>query len=668
MQALRFPCVVNEFIEWGGFSMDFTGLILQYLPLAVGGVLLLLAMLFFLWQFIIPSQRLKKELDTAIQKLDEIKQRLDGAPIVVLAEIQAVMVTDELQHLWSEYAETLHPQKDQKQLDEFGQPKIIRYRATAMAEVFFAEQALVETPLRTAFYKHLPGILTGLGIIGTFSGLINGLQIFDATNPNPDVIKKSLDDLIHAVGHAFIVSAVAISLAMLCTWWTNRELTKRYRQVERLCQLIDSFFDAGAGEEYLARLVEASETSATQATQLKDALVTDLKQILTELTERQIREMSSGIGIAIADNLRGPLEDIAGRGQKRDDAVDRMLADVLSNFSTRMEKMFGGQLSGMSELLTQTTQAMQATATRFDQLASNLDTAGQNGAEAMANRLEQAITSMEARQGVLNKQMGEFVEQIRTTVSQSQTESAQKLQETLGKLGEQVAGVIGQIQEQSREHTTTQTNAVTNLSSQVEVLIAQLVKTSSDLQSSVSALSSATTSSIDRMNSGAEMLAIAADDFAKAGQGVAGTMNASADATGKIQTSAQSLSTATASIQQMFADYRRTSDALAAMLADLKATVETAKKEAGMTTQLVGQLKAAADQLGRAQQQADSYLQGINKVLTETHQTFSAQLTKTLGTANTDFQKEMGVAVGMLSGSIKDLSDTLDDLPTGKKG
>lgn len=640
--------------------------ILQYLPLIVGGVLLL-ATVFFLRQFFLPSRRLHKELDAAIQKLGEVKQQLSGSPIVDLEKIKSVMVTDELKHLWSEYAETLHPQKKP---DEFGQVKIICYRATAMAEVFFSEQALVETPLRTAFYKHLPGILTGLGIIGTFSGLIYGLNGFQVTD-DPKAVRDSLGTLIQGVGHAFVVSAIAIGLAMLCTWWTNRELTLRYRQVEKLCQLIDSFFDAGAGEEYLARLVEASETSATQATQLKDSLVTSLKEILTDLTERQIREMSTGIGQSFADSLRDPMERITNVveriGANQGDAVNKMLTDVLSNFSERMEKMFGGQLSGMNELLIQTTQAMQATAARFDQLAANMDTAGQNAAEAMAERLNHAVTSMEARQGVMNRQMGEFVEQIRTMVSQSQTESAQKLQETLGKLGEQVAGVIGQIQEQSREHTASQTHAVTSLSGQVETLIAQLVKTSGDLQSNVSALTSVTTSAIDRMNSGAETLVIAADDFAKAGQGVAGTMNAAADATGKIQSSSQSLSTATASVQQMFADYRRTSDALAAMLADLKTTMDTAKKEAGLTTQLVSQLKAAADQLGQAQQQADSYLQGINKVLTETHRSFASEISNTLRQGNSQFQQELSQAVGLLRSGIQELGDTLDDLP-GKKG
>ncbi|MFA6920933.1 MAG: anti-phage ZorAB system protein ZorA [Gallionella sp.] len=649
----------------GGFSMDFTGSILQYIPWVVG-FLLLVATVFFFRQFISPSQRLNNEFAAAIQKIGGIKQRLGGTPIVDLDEIKAVMVTDELKHLWSEYAETLHPQK---KTDNAGQLKITCYRATAMAEVFFAEQALVETPLKTAFYKHLPGILTGLGIIGTFSGLIYGLNTFQVTD-DPNAVRASLGRLIQGVGSAFIVSAIAIGLAMLCTWWTNRELTLRYRQVEQLCQLIDSFFDAGAGEEYLARLVEASETSATQATQLKDALVTDLKEILTELTERQIRGISSGIGQAIADSLSGPMNGISDAvksvGANQGDAVNRMLTDVLSDFSERMEKMFGGQLHGMSDLLVQTSQAMQATAARFDQLASNMDTAGQNAAGAMADQLNNAIASMETRQDILNKQMGEFAAQIRDSVSQSHTESAQKIQETLGKLGEQVASVIGQIQEQTTKNNDTQTNAVTHLSGSVEALISQLVKTSTDLQVSVSTLTSATTKSIDGMNVGAEKLEHAANDFAKAGQGVVGTMNAATNATAQIQSSAQSLNSATSSAQQMFADYRRTSDALASMLSDLKITMDGAKKEASLTTQLVSQLKAAAEQLGQAQQQADSYLQGINKVLTETHRSFANEISKTLQVGNNQFQHELTNSVNLLRGGIEDLGNTLDELPSRK--
>lgn len=648
--------------------MDFMDLVLQYLlqaSVVVQSVcfVLLIATCFFFWQFFFPSRRLYRELDTAIQELGKIKQRLGDAPIVVLAEIEAVMVTDELKHLWGEYAETLH---QQNKLDNSGQSKITCYRATAMAEVFFAEQALVETPLRTSFYKHLPGILTGLGIIGTFSGLIYGLKEFGKKGADPATIQASLGELIRAVGDAFIVSAIAIGLAMLCTWWTNRELTLRYRQVERLCQLIDSFFDAGAGEEYLARLVEASETAATQSIQLKDALVTDLKKILEDLTNKQIEGTSSGVVAGLAGPIDKLSDAIGNFGVNQGDAVTKMLTDVLSDFSARMEKMFGGQLSGMSELLAQAAQEMSNAATAMKDAAANISTAGGDAAEKMAKQLERSILSMEKSQEILKNEMLKYIQQIRETVSQSQTESAQKLQETLGKLGEQVASVLGQIQDQSGKNADTQNKAVTNLSGQVEALIAQLVKTSSDLQSSVSALSSATIDSIEKMNSGAEVLAVAADDFAKAGQGVASTMKTTADASGKIQASAQTLSTATASVQQMFADYRRTSESLAAMLVELKTTVEAAKKEAGLTAPIVNQLKAAADQFGQAQLKADQYLQEINKVLTETHTIFSTALTKTLGESNRDFQKELGTAVNLLRGGIEHFGNTLDKLP-GKK-
>ena len=118
----------------------------QYLPSAAF-IVLVVATGFFFVQFFFPSRKLSKELAKAIKKLDEIKQRLDGKPISDLDEIKSVFTTEELKHLWREYAETLHPQK---QSDEFGQGRIIRYRATSMAEVFFTEQALVETPLKMA--------------------------------------------------------------------------------------------------------------------------------------------------------------------------------------------------------------------------------------------------------------------------------------------------------------------------------------------------------------------------------------------------------------------------------------------------------------------------------------------------------------------------------------
>ena len=124
---------------------------------------------------------------------------------------KCAMVSRGLRHCWIEFRDTLHGQKT---LNATGSMEVSRWRATATAGGFFTESALVDTRLRTEFFRHLPGILTGLGTIGTFSGLILGLQGFQVTD-DANTVRNSLQGLLNAVGGAFLVSDAAITLAML---------------------------------------------------------------------------------------------------------------------------------------------------------------------------------------------------------------------------------------------------------------------------------------------------------------------------------------------------------------------------------------------------------------------------------------------------------------------
>ena len=222
-------------------------LLIEYWHMAIVAALMLLISIGFFVKFVAPALRLSKELDLSIAALRDIRKRLDGN-VVELGEIESkAMAAPGLAHLWSEYAKTLHPQRED---GENGQSRIVRWRATSLADTFFSEQAVVDLRLKTEYYKHLPGILTGLGIIGTFLGLIVGLRKFKIPAEVKDV-QIPLEQLIQSVGHAFYVSAAAIMLAMLFTWVEKSLVSACYRQVEALRELVDSMFKGGAGEEYL---------------------------------------------------------------------------------------------------------------------------------------------------------------------------------------------------------------------------------------------------------------------------------------------------------------------------------------------------------------------------------------------------------------------------------
>ena len=420
---------------------------------------LLLSVFCFVFCFCRRAIFLWWKLHCAIKNIKKIAVDSNGGNLIDLNSIAIkAMTTESLRNQWNEYKQTLHPQK---KIDEAGQEQVVCWRATSMAETFFSEQVLVDTPLKTEFYKHLPGILTGLGIIGTFSGLIQGLTHFEVSN-DPEAVREGLRNLIQGVGHAFFISASAIAMAMILTWIEKSLITARYRQVEMFCQLIDRFFNAGAGEEYLARLVQASETSATQSMHLKDSLVGDLKQILSEVTAQQVhastqnsQQMSQDLAKAFTETLRLPMERISTAVDRvtsnQGEAVNQMLTDVLANFSAQMQDMFGGQFRGMTDLLGQTNSAMLGTVAKFDQLAENMRDAGQGAASAMAEKLREAIIAMETRQGAMTQQMQKFVEQMRVSSQDSQNEATQKMQTIMTALGDKVSLLISQLDVQSKQ-------------------------------------------------------------------------------------------------------------------------------------------------------------------------------------------------------------------------
>lgn len=304
-------------------------------------LLIALVVFHYLTQFVAPAMRLKRTLAQAIERLGTIKASAASQGVDLAQIDQDVMTEPRLAHLWSQYANGLHPHWGQGQtaapasvqqsrvqaLSEtffaamkaktgtavvnltnieqqvLGDPRLAslwaeysealqgmpavtsteparvkQWRSSALAETYFSDHALVDSPLQTDFYKHVPGILTGLGIIGTFSGLIMGLVHFDVSNPETTQTQLSL--LVQTVGQAFWVSAAAITLAMLFTWIEKSLLTARYAQVEALQHLIDSLFEGSSGESYLERLVAAAEAQAAASHEM----LREMRRTLSELS------------------------------------------------------------------------------------------------------------------------------------------------------------------------------------------------------------------------------------------------------------------------------------------------------------------------------------------------------------------------------------------------
>lgn len=535
-------------------------------------------------------------------------------------------------------------------------------------------------------------------------------------------VRNSLEALMHGVSEAFLVSAFAIGAAMATTFIEKLLITALYRKVEEITFELDSMFTSGAGEEYLARLVKASEDSADQSKILKDVLVTDLERILANLTEQQIQaqvrghqELGNRLVETLSAGIKDPLTHIADamKGTKEGnlEAVTKLLTDVLTGFSQRLQELFGGQITGINQLQQQTIEALQSAVEKMGQMVANVEAAGTRTSDTMGQKLADAIGSMETRQQVMNERMTEFVEQIRHLVRDSQSETSERLQKTLeeigeaarlqlgalkeqfdttssahkerqsqiadqtvellAKLGSHVDSVVGTLRSQSEEAAGAQIERERRLTVQTdetlgkfaalgEGLLAELRAVTLEVRSTVEAMRALTSDTVSRMNSGAETMFLAASEFSTAGQGVAGVLQQATNVSGKLVEVTGSLSASSTALQGVVADYTTTRETLATMLADLRGTVENAKREAALTADVLARIESASMKFGQAQKDAEEYLDQISDVLRRAQGEFAESITKVLGDSYRVFYERLSGATGLLREAIEELGSAIE--------
>lgn len=429
-----------------------------------------------------------------------------------------------LSHQWAEYRKTLYDS-----LPTTSGIASTEWRSTIAAESIWNGELIVDSRVHADFFKHVPGIFTGLGIIGTFLGLIEGLSKFKVSNitQNGDVLTQqsaaslaqaSLESLMHAVGEAFFISASAIICAMVATFLEKLMLNALYIKVDDIAGYLDAKFAAAAPEKFLEQTASYTEESATQLKQLKSELLKDLTPILYDLSERQAQmlermagtfqdriaetaqrqidasrdnstEMAGTISGAIKDGLKGPLDEIKAAvtqasGDQSAGAIE-MLQDVMTHFSQKLNDLFGGQITGINELNQRTAKTMEDAVLKLNELVGSLQDAGKSSTESMAEQMTKAITNMEARQAEITLATQALVGELKSAIEQGQTATASGIKSSSDEMARRMAEAVEKM-EQRQESINQRTQEFVE---QIKALVANTqTETSSQLQSTLNTL------------------------------------------------------------------------------------------------------------------------------------------------------------------------------------
>lgn len=640
---------------------------LSGVTLAIFLLVLVLTGLFFIG-YAVKGTQVVLQLSKAIKGIKS--SRKDGkAPKP--SSLSKYFGDEPLRHLWEEYTDTLHEMKYASN----SQQSLVEVRATVPSETLFTREVLVDSRLFDDFTKHLPGVLTGLGIIGTFAGLLEGLGKFDPSSTASAV--SGLRPLLDGVSHAFVASGTAIGCAMVVVFVSRLVLAYCYRLVENLSHGIDSLYSTGAGEEYLARLVKATEQSEANTAQLKDALVEDLRKMMQELVERQIvshqaatKELGVSLGNTISSVMAEPIqkmtEAINTTTTNNGAQVSGMLESLLTGFMAKLEDTFGGQMRGINDQMQRSMEVMTSVQAALQELLADIKRTNEQASNTLTGTLEEAMKKAADNQQVLIEQMREFVQEFKKLVEDERSKSKQALDDAMSKVLADLSAAIknmeairagaAQAEGERQVRLTEGTNILfNNLSSQVNELLKAVADQVTKTQQNIHAISDVSTRAVDGMNQGALTMASAADRFHTAGNSVTGVIEKTARLSESLTSAAAALQSSAQAVQRGFEQYENTRKTVDSQVTTLMGLIESAKKEAGVSKELIESIEASAAALKNAESQSREHLEQVNSALVKAFNDFGSALVEQVRKSVKETDAHMAAGMGQLSGVVQGL-------------
>ena len=664
--------------------MDFFASFLPQLPNLILVVVVLLTVFFF----VIFGRNYRKSRNVLISAIEGLKTRRETHKGRDPRGLNSIFGTHPLLHIWEEYSETVHPMR----IAVNGEVPIVEHRAGMPAEMMFTKESLVDGPLFDDFWRHVPGILTGLGIIGTFAGLLHGLMNFkNAIAPSSVGVGQETDSaakavaglapLLEAVMHAFIVSGAAIFCAMLVVFVSRLLVAKLNSKVDTLCELIDSLYQSGAGEEYLQRLVESSEKAEVHTAQLKDALVEDLTRLMTNLTERQIQaQINAGqhigdtVGRSIAESIAEPMQrvrEVMEHNASGNTAqVNAMLETMLTGFMAKLEDTFGGQMNGINEQMQRSMAAMDSVQNSLQVLVQDIQKTSENATAQMADKLAAAMQTASDNQQQLTQQMTQFVADFRSLVTEEQNKSKDAMNASieglLGEVGKSIASLEASRQKASEEDI----NRTKALSDQTGQMVSELTSNVEDLlravsdqvlktQESINAIRDVSMRAIEGMNQGALSMGSAAQRFETAGGSVAQVLDNSSSLIEQVQASTKALQSASLAVSSGFEKYDSTRKVVDSQVMVLTGLVETAKRETGLSKQLIDGMESSVNALRMAEEESRRNLNAVNDHLVTAFETFGNSLVSQVQRVVGETDKNISVLSNQLTGVVQELAQLM---------
>lgn len=413
---------INRFIDFHDFAC---------------GMIFLFAVSSFIYFYI-----LNKNMNSAIISLTKNVEDLTGSTDEKMVVLNELINTKEqnktIKTLWKKYYDTL-----------------LKYGAEgASIEIssFFNKATLVDIPTKRKIAEIIPGLLIATGILGTFTGLVIGLNSINVSDAS--AIQSSMIPLLQGLKIGFLTSVLGIGSSLTWNLMDRIFLHRIVKSVNEFQVAFDQTFPAESLGGYLIEMIKLQSAQTAAVEQMSSNISGDQSKPAAPVMEEQVfSKFSNAISSAISknmeplvssisqlnsniSNIENSIRDSSGGssasagGYTQSNAAGEGASSVLD--SGDVHEQLGGILEGIKESVSNQKET--------GKYVSEINDSIKEVMEGIQKSLEQAVSSSmsQLNQGFINS-VGEIMDKIQGGIKDA-------LGDELSKMTQQINGTVESIQ------------------------------------------------------------------------------------------------------------------------------------------------------------------------------------------------------------------------------
>ena len=589
----------------------------------------------------------------------------------------------ELDEAWQEFEDSLiegkHPENQE-----------VVYK-TDEASLFFSEERLLDQYLNLRFWNSVPALLVGLGILGTFVGMVWGLIPFsDVDFTNTDQIREAIKELLSGVSTAFVTSVWGMLASFLFNGLEKWGIGRVSRAIADLQRALDQIFTLTKPVEIAMRQQGELEQQTAALKSFSTDLADRIKIAMDNIMSERLENLHQSLTQLHDQNTRGRqeiIQELHNAPEAFSNAMAEQLAPSLNNLNTAVKELREQKEESATDAIRQLveefqksisgsiTAQMEALAERVSQVSEGLITLPDQmtrmigGIQEQIDQARGLLTSTSEEQtGQMQNMMDGMLNTFQRTIetqqsglSETTNQSIQMLQSTITELQQSITSTASQTATESEAMTNRMLELLESAANRTDEQFAQrmadmetvsnqsiqmLQSTITELQQSITSTALQTTTESEAMtNRMRELLESAANRTdEQLGQRMAAIETVSNQSIQTLQTAITELGQ---SITSILNQQQQTISAI---------TSQTAKASAEATDQMQQLVDRAATRLGESVQGAEKSINMLLQQQGDQIEAFNAQIINSQETLTRS--REMLEQMNASAASVRQLIET----------